>query len=121
MRKNLKKLIAESSDKVLSIPYISEDGAEALADLLISEGVLVPPVKVEQTVYAITPNMRTGERYVFEYDVTEIIYCSNRGVRPWIITVFGGRKFDNCDFGKTVFLTREEAEQALERSKECHQ
>ena len=43
MRDRLKSLIAESSDKVLSIPYISEDGAEALADYLIFKGVIVTP------------------------------------------------------------------------------
>ena len=43
MRDRLKSLIAESSDKVLSIPNISEDGAEALADYLIYKGVIVTP------------------------------------------------------------------------------
>lgn len=42
MRDKLKKLITEASDKKLSVPYISEDGAEALADYLISKGVVVP-------------------------------------------------------------------------------
>ena len=41
MRDRLKKLIEESSDKVLSIPYISEAGAESLADYLIENGVQV--------------------------------------------------------------------------------
>lgn len=43
MRDRLKSLIVEGSDKVLSIPYISEDGAEALADFLIYKGVIVSP------------------------------------------------------------------------------
>ena len=101
----------------------SEDGykcapdfAEFFADHLLANGIIVPPCKVGQTVYGIFVRPTTGTRVIYEYDVTEIVYCSNRGVRPWIITCFG-RKFDNCDFGKTVFLTREEAEKALkERS-----
>lgn len=88
------------------------------ADYLLANGVIVPPCKVGDTVYGIYTHYRNGKQSVFEYDVEELIYCSNRGVRPWIITCFGGTRFDNCDFGKTVFFTREEAEKALaERSK----
>ncbi len=40
LRNRLKRMIADSSDKVLSIPHISEDGAEALADYLVAEDMV---------------------------------------------------------------------------------
>ena len=40
MHDKLKKLISEAGEKELSIPYISEDGAEALADYLIENDVV---------------------------------------------------------------------------------
>lgn len=51
MLNTLKKIISESSDKVLSIPYISEAGAEALAEYLLANGVIAPSCKAGQTDY----------------------------------------------------------------------
>ena len=75
--------------------------------------LVVLPCKVGDTVYSLSYSRGAQKHFVAERKVEEILYCSNRGVRPWIICCFGGWRFDNCDIGKTVFLTREEAEAAL--------
>ena len=93
---------------------------ETVARYLIAHGVMVPPCKVGQTIY-----------YLFQYSNKRIlpfvrmakvkrIYCGNPKMK---FLVDGELKntqekgiiktwcFD--DFGKTVFLTKEEAEAAL--------
>lgn len=98
--------------------HLKRETIEAVADHLLAAGVIVPPCKVGDTLYVLHTNHHTGKRIVFEHDVEEVCYCSNRGVRPWVISCFTVATFDNCDFGKTVFLTKEEAEKALaERSR----
>lgn len=84
-----------------------------LRDLLQAENegrLVVLPCKVGDTVYSLSYSRGAQKHFVAERKVEEILYCSNRGVRPCIICCFGGWRFDNCDIGKTVFLTREEAE-----------
>ena len=89
--------------------------AEVIADHLLAAGVIVPPCKVGDDLYGIRTSAKTGETYVEELEVAEVMYFSIRGVRPFTIACFGGKKYDNADFGKIVFLTREEAEKAMER------
>lgn len=66
-----------------------------LADYLLEHGVIVLPCKVGVTVYQID-----AER-VFKIKVKAFIYDTEN------------IKFDERSIGKTVFLTREEAEKAL--------
>ena len=80
-----------------------------MADYLIDNGVIVPPCKVGDTVYI--PYLST---------VIEKKVCSIVVQKPFFTVYCGGTslRFSKEDFGKTVFLTREEAEKALEeRSK----
>ena len=94
-------------------PHELVDPAEAVADYLLDNGVIVPPCKVGDTVYSTLDDLvrlhkckvcgiykgrRERENYV------ELESVSDRG-RLYGAT-FGS-------FGKTVFLTREEAEAAL--------
>lgn len=101
-----------NSDKVWTTEKITE-----LADYLLSEGVIVPPCKVGQTVYIIS----------WYYDIEAFIvrdlhyltdntdYCVYR-FRA-VMNRDSDISFTDRDIGKTVFLTREEAEKALnERS-----
>ena len=92
-----------------------------LADHLIANGVIVPPVKVGQTVYAVDYQ----KRKVTEIDVRSIEYEAERTTVKcvyWESEVKGllhrhDYYFYFGEIGKTVFLTREEAEKALaERS-----
>lgn len=91
---------------------------EYLAAYLIEHGVIVTPCKVGDTVYVLTSDSITG----FEKSRVKRMLLKNLqdGMTIKIIILcvcddWGGavREFYPEDFGKTVFLTREEAEQAL--------
>lgn len=111
MRDRLIDLIAKSN-LVLVDGGIHPDThlcQEALADHLLAEGVISLPVKVGDKLYGFRDR-------VIEYTVTEFLIKSRD------IIIYG---VDNChecaictvnDIGKDeIFLTREEAEKALER------
>ena len=71
-------------------------GLEAkLADYLLANGVIVPPCKVGDVVFQVA-----CER-VYESTVKNVIYDTN------------GVAFDERAIGESIFLTREEAENAL--------
>lgn len=77
-----------------------------LADVLLENGIIVPPCKVGDTVYYETFPVDNGSISV--------------GVQPHKIIAYRLRMVTegNCliadfEIGKTVFLTREEAERAL--------
>ena len=85
--------------------------AETIADYLLENGVIVPPVQVGATVYCTDSYrhlIKPLEIIGFEVDYTKRIckyYCSGGDYTPaW---------FNPAEIGKTVFLTREEAEKAL--------
>ena len=90
--------------------------AETIADYLLEKGVIVPPVQVGATVYCTDSYrhlIKPLEIIGFEVDYTKRIckyYCSGGDYTPaW---------FNPAEIGKTVFLTREEAEKALEESEQ---
>ena len=78
------------------------------ADYLLDNGVIVPPCKVGDMVYEITTSEEIKQR-----KVKGIIY-DNDGFRLRLEPYFSYEYYLN----ETVFLTREEAEKALERNKE---
>ena len=90
--------------------------AETIADYLLENGVIVPPVKAGDTIYEIHERRKgnewvkiISERFVHGVEVCMgcmIIRCGST------ISVFPS------DIGKTVFLTREEAEKALKESEQ---
>ena len=93
------------------------DFAEFFADHLLAEGVIVPPCKVGDIVYTT----------LWHYEITNITITQNKkGVwtkKYRAMKVVNGKTIDwqlnfaFDDIGKTVFLTKEEAEKALaERS-----
>ena len=79
-----------------------------LADYLLANGVSVLPCKVGDTVFRILTNYYSGTKCVKK---TEISRIAIDDCRTWL--------FCQCNptarsvLGKNVFLTREEAEQAL--------
>lgn len=90
-------------------------GAEYLADYLLANGVVVLPCKVGDTVFVI-PTKENGLSEIAEMccigfslgdpnDTVNLLNDKNKLYQP---------SFDK--FGKTVFLTKEEAEAALEAS-----
>ena len=91
-----------------------------LADYLLEHGVIVPPCKVGDTVYSYCETFGAILPYFVEtlnigyYSKNEIVYryeanCHN-GEEDELLD---GIDFEIDDIGKTVFLTREEAEKAL--------
>lgn len=89
------------------------DYVEWLADELLSAGIIVPPCKVGQTVWF------PSEYYDGPYPL--IITRLEIYEEETILYSEGGGEWHPEDFGKTVFLTREEAEKALaEREKDVN-
>jgi acetyltransferase-like isoleucine patch superfamily enzyme len=120
-RERLIELIEETEDKYIECIRNSVeqriDFGEFFADRLLAEGVIVPPCKVGDTVYIVdgtTDGIVEGKIINIEFN----IYTTPR---EWI-TVIGNYPFfgkheekNRIDLliGKTVFLSREEAEKAL--------
>ena len=92
-------------------PYVDLDDCHSarLADHLLANGVIVPPCKVGQTVYRII-EMSTGVMMNSTYTIKRFIRT---------VEVTKNNFFDVCEnWGKTVFLTKEEAEAKLKERKE---
>lgn len=87
-----------------------------VADHLLANGVIVPPVEVGQTVWILFSIEKTIE----SREVESIM----RRQKSWTMRFTNGDCFtvwDNAEdeyFGKTVFLTKEEAEEKLKELKE---
>ena len=109
-KERLTNIIHNAQNKYLNLLKFE---SSILADYLLANGVIVPPYKAGDKVYT----------------------CEARRVKEWVITFCGKNsrgeykmiaaddgfknmlEFWDYDIGKTVFLTPEEAEKALERSK----
>ena len=128
MRDRLIELINKSRDEYPTLPLINgckPSFANFLADYLLANGVIVPPCKVGDTVYALKEN-GTIVKGIAE-SIHQNLVGNEQGrwiVTSWFNDYYADSKkagfecgthlyssFD--DFNKTVFLTREEAEQAL--------
>ena len=90
---------------------IYDEEIEHIADTLLANGVIVPPCKVGDTVYTI-----------FERKIEALeIVCSSRTTKnpEDVYEHYDARNnflimpFSECHIGKTVFLTKEQAEQKL--------
>ena len=100
---------------------VARPKAYALADYLLANGVIVPPCKVGETIYEIRAKGKGSPRGRYcDYAITTNYSLKNaieRGLelyikrKPFV-------KTDMTRWNKTVFLTKEKAEQAL---KECEQ
>ena len=107
--------------------------AETIADYLLENGVIVPPVKMGDIVYIddsphnvvhITIE-EDGISYCAKYDCDEYECCKECPFAKEIsfgeVIMCEGNEyheFTASDIGKTVFLTREEAEKALKESEQ---
>ena len=121
MKDRLKELLKNAPMGLLVDGYTLEHivptkSIEKIADHLLAEGVIVPPCKVGQTVYVI----QLCE--IYECRVNEIcmgagnnnVVVLDRFINGFLIRRYVAEYFNA--FGKTVFLTREEAEQALKEA-----
>ena len=83
------------------------------------DGILwIFPVAIGDQVYVIDKYINSGEWHLSNYEhiVTDILLNQNREPLFKITNRYGTEKLEN--FGKTVFLTREEAEKALKDRQE---
>ena len=102
------------AELIESATYWGADTPEKIAERLIDEGVIVPPCKVENTVWCVLEDKRAeGGWFISEEHVTDV---SARGI--WL-SAFAPPKDDHGNFipweqvGVDTFTTREEAEAAL--------
>ena len=123
MKDRLTQLLLNLPDREVEIDGVKVGKrlhtAESVAEYLISEGVIVLPCKVGDTVYRPIITSK-GEPAIWEIIVTTISInidkngvSSNSYVIGHLKRTHCGESADFHEFGKTVFLTREEAEQAL--------
>ena len=77
---------------------------------------VVLPCKVGDTLYDIYEAMGNGTGEIRELKVNDIRIHLDKRRKEWLIA--GGYYFSLSDFGKTVFLTRAEAEAALRREQD---
>lgn len=110
MRDRLIELLEEAKNQALAtVGSLNHGFGEWYADHLLANGVVVPPVKVGDTVYCIRYD-KTRKAFVKPLPV--------RSVTIWEkgkITLFTSRE---DYFGETVFLTKELAEEALKNEQE---
>ena len=117
MRESLIELLKEANDIVKRNGF--GFNALVMADYLLANGVIVPPVKVGDMVYEIQPIRQR----IQAYDVTTV---KHNGKFYWFTWILKDRRghygnvegFSDMQIGKTVFLTREEAERALRKEDE---
>lgn len=111
MRERLIELINEFEELDFCIP--PDWWIEHFADHLLANGVIVPPCKTGDTLYVIS-QMKDKRilPFVNEYEAT-YIQVGKRKCKVYHEQDGFIKIFLQDDFGKTVFLTREEAERAL--------
>jgi hypothetical protein len=124
MRDRLIKLSEKAHKEWLQKEYDHEtdkDIGEYVADYLLENGVIVLPCKTGDTVYKHWSCGKHGKS-VAEFIVDHIdvdylpdIEFSYSKHNTWTRNYFFSKQ---TDIGKTVFLTREEAEQALRKDDE---
>lgn len=105
-------------------PRIGADPAEAVADFLLDNGVIVPPVKVGNLVYSFVDCFGVVlpfvvEQIIIDYNEKEplVTICANC-YNDENDELLADIDFEYKDIGVTVFLTREKAEVALLEDKE---
>ena len=108
MRDRLVELIGEARSMEAS-GIDCKVSNEYIADHLLAEGVIVPPVKVGQAVYY--PIRHTNK--VEQLFVREIVYTVSK-----IQFYASYLSFTVEDIGKTIFLTKSQAEEAIKNEQE---
>ena len=101
-----------------SARYWGSGTSAEIADHLLSNGVIVPPWKVGDTVYETQPIRQR----VQAYEITTVKWNGHYFWFTWVLKdgdgIYGNVDgFGSQKIGKTVFFTREDAEKALEERK----
>ena len=119
MKDRLIELLKGAERKYLSNGTYIPQMAEFFADYILADGWIRPPCKVGDVVYYVSDspiNLSVQANTIYEAHVSRIvttIYGTTLVIQ--IHNSYGCTEIpDVNDFGKTVFLTREEAEKALQ-------
>lgn len=115
MLDRLIELLEKADETVVGFSIDGDIGV--LADYLLENGVIVPPCKMGDTVYRVV-TMGTG--VTFKKVGYNIYREREQTIKRFIrcVEVTKNNFFDICEnFSKTVFLTEEEAEEALAKMK----
>jgi hypothetical protein len=96
------------------------DDVNAMADILLANGVIVPPCKVGDTFYVTPLRWKPlGERSHWERQVEKFVVDHIRYDGECLfLDDYSRRSITLNDIGKTVFLSREDAEKALRKEDE---
>ena len=136
MRERLRLLLLEDVEcgrrPCLTCPYNYSDDAcfehmsGLIADHLIENGAILPPCKIGDVVYIRNKSWHIEQDGISSYQITNMTITQNKkGVwtkKYRAMYLLNGKTIDSQinfsfdDIGKTVFLTREEAEQKLKES-----
>lgn len=118
-RERLYELILEAENKFFRETPCGTDSSriEKTVEHLLANGVLLPPCKVGQTVYFMLYDEICEAKVIF----IEINFFTNPQI--WISLEYYSPMFGTYEYksrvdlmlGKTVFLTREQAEDAIRR------
>ena len=98
-----KRLYYLFQERKCPVDFIDEKHRLDTVDYLLANGVIVPPCKVGDVVYDIHYGKVFGGKVIM----------LNMFDDCFTFVASGGRYYKDDDIGKTVFLTKEEAEQAL--------
>ena len=113
MRERLIELLRDATfgiNKHTLADHLSKETLETVADYLIANGVIVPPCKVGQVVYRIYWDFR-----IDKCKVSALTQKSDESFKIRVTSGINRSVFEVTPdkLGKSIFLTREEAEQAL--------
>jgi hypothetical protein len=114
-KQNLLKLIKEAEEQFSGTGKALLDIEDYVAEYLTANGVIVPPCKVGDTVYYIEgAYYNSNRKTVRPIKVTEISWkCDRSGRDLGFALIAHSTRYKFSSIGKTVFLTREEAEAKL--------
>lgn len=116
MRNRLIELIVDAENEIFhEKPFFTDtERIMKVADHLLANGIIAPPCKVGQTVYYPYYNRVLG---VPDEMIVETMKVRKYKDSNFVFECKCGFIFLDTDLGKTVFLTRDDAEKALaERS-----
>lgn len=88
------------------------DASEKIADYLLANGVIVPPCKVGDVVFCFD-DIREGEATEAFPLIVKQVFIDARGCKVYAEGTLWSAVLSPDDFGKTVFLTREQAKEKL--------
>lgn len=115
-RERLIELLEDYTEGLSARDLHKADFSEKFADYLLANGVIIPPCKVGDVVYVLITS-HTSQGYIDKSEITGLIFGRNHDTLQFLdgsIYTIWDKKYEE-HFGKTVFLTNEEAEVALNK------